>query len=81
MKVERVTCPKCGSRSGWDGPRYIARIPGDPLGLDGLSFTCLDCRFTRYEPTLDRQSDTDSTYRHEHGSAARGRWLSGETSI
>lgn len=46
------TCPKCGS---WrmSGPCYQAR---DTYQKERLSYTCLECGYTQYEPTLDQRT-------------------------
>lgn len=55
-----VPCPKCGNKNGWEGPRHCVNVPNNLSWVDFLSYTCINCRFTRYEAPLDRQGDPNA---------------------
>lgn len=58
-------CRKCGSESGWSGPKYGHRVdityrsdqgmyaPGYPKFSEWLAFACNVCGFERQEATFD----------------------------
>ncbi len=54
-------CPKCGSRDGFDGPRFRVRtrmVPGGylpvvPRDFEVLAFACLTCGYEYDMPCLD----------------------------
>lgn len=57
-------CKKCGSTSGWDGPKYVdlSRVRYSRSGpwleeRDGLKWTCNVCGYGVVKPTLDHESD------------------------